>query len=215
MGGAGEPVAIPTDEGFALEGILDGAGARGVVVCHPHPAFGGTMDTPLVARLAAALAGAGLRALRFHFRGTGRSGGRPEGGLVEHRDVAAASRFLVERLGREGGEPKVAIAGYSFGALMALRAIARGLAVRAFCGIGLPSTIVGDDRERVAEVEAGLGAAPALLFAGTADQFCELERVRAWAGPARVVALDGEGHFFAGAALDDVVRRAVDFLREA
>ena len=36
---------IPTEEGFELEAVEEGAGDRGVVVCHPHPAFGGTMET--------------------------------------------------------------------------------------------------------------------------------------------------------------------------
>src|SRR5260370_7986182 len=48
------------------------AGYPGVILCHPQPA-GSSMDDPLVRRLAADLATAGLATLRFNFRGFGHS----------------------------------------------------------------------------------------------------------------------------------------------
>lgn len=204
-------ISIPTDEGHVLEGMLDGEGPRAVLVCHPHPAFGGRLDTPLVAALAEALSASGLRALRFNFRGIGGSGGSPSGGRVEERDVAAACAFLMD-----SGASEVAIAGYSFGALMAAKAIGRRLVIaRRWLAIGLPTTIVGDHPDRVADLTAALDAAPSLLLAGTADQFCELPKLRAWTAArpgARLVELEGAGHFYTGAALDDLVRRSVEFL---
>ena len=204
-------IAIPTEEGFALEGAVDGDGPRAVVLCHPHPAFGGRMDTPLIAALASALGRSGLRALRFNFRGIGSSGGAPTGGRVEERDVAAAFAWLLA-----SGASEISIAGYSFGALMAAKAIARRLVdARRWVAIGFPTTIIGDDPDRVADVAAALAAAPSLLLAGTADQFCELPRLRGWiAGRsnARLIELEGAGHFFFGSALDDVIDRAVNFL---
>src|SRR5438477_382290 len=111
-----DPVDIPVPgEGFSLEGLLEGPSDGGrVVVCHPHPGFGGTMHIPFVVAMARALAAAGLRVLRFNFRGIGGSGGTPTGGLAEDRDVRAACALL------RGAAPEtsgVAIAGYSFGAL--------------------------------------------------------------------------------------------------
>jgi uncharacterized protein len=207
-------VRIPTDEGFSLEGALDGDGARAVVVCHPHPAFGGRLDTPLVAALAEALARAGLRALRFNFRGVGGSGGSPSGGLVEERDVAAAARFLLD-----SGATGIAVAGYSFGALMALKAVGRGLvASRRLLAIGLPTTIVGEHPDRIADLTAALDAGRSLLISGTEDQFSELPRLRAWAAgrsSVELVELERVGHFPSGAALDDLLRRSVAFLAAA
>src|SRR4051812_3472884 len=110
-------IAVP-DEEFTLDAILSGpAGGPGVVLCHPHPAFGGTMRTPLIVALAGALGASGHRVLRFDFRGVGGSGGAPTGGLVEDRDVRAACAVL-----EAAGDP-VAIVGYSFGALMSIKAI--------------------------------------------------------------------------------------------
>ena len=62
----------------AIECAIDEpAGApRGVVVlCHPHPQFGGTMDNKVVQTLARAFLQLGYRAVRFNFRGVGGSAG--------------------------------------------------------------------------------------------------------------------------------------------
>ncbi|MCU1280588.1 MAG: Alpha/beta hydrolase, partial [bacterium] len=83
-------VRIPV-AGFTLQGearVVDGAPAA--VVCHPHPAFGGRMDSPLVVALADAFAAAGWSTLRFNFRGLEQSEGTPTGGIAEHEDVGAA-----------------------------------------------------------------------------------------------------------------------------
>ena len=203
-------IALP-GEGFSLEGVLEGpAGAPGVVVCHPHPAFGGTFNTPIVVRLAGALAAAGLRALRFNFRGIGRSGGRPTGGAVEERDVRAACAAL-----REVSTGEVALAGYSFGALMAAKALARGEVARAFFGLGFPTGIVGDHPDRIADTEAALRAAPALLVTGDTDPLCDPERLARYSRGApsvRLEILPGVSHFPSGVALDRVASLAVEFL---
>src|SRR5215472_746632 len=46
-----------------------------VLVCHPHPLFGGTMHTKIIFRAAKAALSLGLPALRFNFRGVGQSAG--------------------------------------------------------------------------------------------------------------------------------------------
>src|ERR1700760_3100739 len=118
---------IPVAAGFTLAAEVEWrAGAPLAVVCHPHPAFGGRMDTPLVLDLADALAAAGWATLRFNFRGLEGSGGKPTGGQAEHEDVAAAVAWA-----RAAGAPRVALVGYSFGALMAARAVADGAHVAA------------------------------------------------------------------------------------
>jgi alpha/beta superfamily hydrolase len=205
---------IPTGGGFSLEAVAAVVPGRpGAVVCHPHPAFGGRFDNPLVVALTDGLSGAGWSALRFNFRGLGASGGAPTGGIAEHEDVAAAVDWL-----RATGAPKVALVGYSFGALMALKAIALGAPAAAQVSISLPTTIVGEDpaRERAITDVVDRGV-PSLFVGGDADQLCEIDRVRAWAArhpAARLLVLPGEGHFFAGAAERQVVAAAVEFLGE-
>lgn len=202
-------------DGFTLEGeaaLVDGAAA--VVVCHPHPAFGGRMDNPLVVALADACAAAGLSTLRFNFRGLDGSGGRPTGGLREHEDVAAAVAWA-----KEQGAPRVALVGYSFGALMAARAIGEGADVAACAAVAFPTTILGNDRERVAAVERALERGlPWLFIGGDADQFCEITRLQRWVagrGWARNDVLPGRGHFFGGADTQEVCARVARFCATA
>src|SRR5699024_1876167 len=70
-------------------GVIDGPGhqlevaislpegqTRGMaLVCHPHPQHGGTMDNKVVTMLARAANEMALAAVRFNFRGVGKSGG--------------------------------------------------------------------------------------------------------------------------------------------
>ncbi len=201
--------------GFTLEGeahVVPGAPAA--VVCHPHPAFGGRMDNPLVVALAEACAGAGFSTVRFNFRGLDGSGGTPTGGLAEHEDVAAAIAWA-----RAQGAPRVALVGYSFGALMAARTLADGAEVAAFAAVGFPTTILGHAPDRVAIVERALDRrVPWLFVGGDADQFCELERLEAWVAGrawARNEVLPGRGHFFGGADEAEVCARVARFTWEA
>jgi alpha/beta superfamily hydrolase len=204
-------VTIPVAD-FALEAEARlPPGAPGVVVCHPHPAFGGHMDNPLVVALADTLAVAGLGTVRFNFRGVDGSGGTPTGGLREHEDVLAVADWLRARTGR------VALVGYSFGALMAARAVATGCATFAFAAVALPTTIVGDDAERVAQLEAAIATRiPSLFIAGDADQFCEIDRVATWIDGkpwATQDVLHGCGHFPGDTQTRELCARVADFVR--
>ena len=202
--------------GFTLEAeaqLVDGAPTA--IVCHPHPAFGGRMDNPLVVALADACAGAGLSTVRFNFRGLDGSEGTPTGGVAEHEDVAAAIAWA-----RAAGAPQVALVGYSFGALMAARALADGADVAAFAAVGFPTTLLGHAPDRVAIVECALERrVPWLFVDGDADQFCEIDRLDAWVKGrpwARNDVLPGRGHFFAGPGEEaEVCDRIARFVREA
>lgn len=202
---------IPVAAGFTLAAEVDWRpNAPMAVVCHPHPAFGGRMDTPLVLNLADALAAAGWSTLRFNFRGLDGSGGAPTGGLAEHEDVAAAVDWA-----RSHGAAEVALVGYSFGALMAARAIAAGTSVTSLAAVGFPTTILGQDAARVGDLLRALDRRlPWLFVSGDADQFSEIDRLAGWAADRPSVRLDvlpGRGHFFAGADSDEVCRRVAEF----
>src|SRR5512133_2036883 len=79
-----------------LEALLEGPEeARfAAVVCHPHPALGGTMHTHAAYRIAKAVVANGGAALRFNFRGVGRSAGSFDAGRGEADDVRAALAWL-------------------------------------------------------------------------------------------------------------------------
>jgi hypothetical protein len=185
-------------------------GAPGVVICHPHPAFGGRMDTPLVLALDEALAGRGLSTVRFNFRGLDGSGGRASGGLDEWQDVRAVAEWV-----RQNDAPRTALVGYSFGALMAARAVGEGERPAAFAAVGFPTTIIGDREERVADVTRAVATGiPWLFLQGDHDQFCELGRIRGWAAPnVDIQVLEGAGHFFADGS--EVAERVARFIARA
>src|SRR3990172_254396 len=89
--------------------------SAGVVICHPHPLYGGDMDNPVVVRVQEACAAEGLATLRFNFRGVGGSSGTHGEGGGEQDDARAA----LEALEQKAGTAALAIAGYSFGAWIA------------------------------------------------------------------------------------------------
>src|SRR5256885_12276664 len=81
-------------------GLAVPSGARlGVVVSHPHPLYGGDMDSPVVARMVEACTSRGLATLRFNFRGVGASTGRHGDGRGEQDDVRASLAHLAGALG--------------------------------------------------------------------------------------------------------------------
>ena len=51
-----------------------------VVLCHPHPLFGGSMDNAVVLALRDVFWAAGIGTLRFNYRGVGQSEGSYGGG---------------------------------------------------------------------------------------------------------------------------------------
>lgn len=188
---------------LTLEGDLanvNGA-ARGAVVCHPHPQYGGDMDNSVVRAMAGALVDTGHATLRFNFRGVGASTGSYGSGIGEAEDLRAAVRFLRERTGVR----PVALAGYSFGAMVILQA-----------------------GPTIAEADRLIAVAPPLSFfsltcvaactqdklfiVGNRDQYCsvaELTRqLASVAAPASQRVVPGADHFFVGheVALSDAVR---------
>jgi len=95
-----------------LEGLLDRAeGDAGVVITHPHPQYGGSMQNNVVESLVKSYKKAGYTTLRFNFRGMGKSEGHYDEGVGEQADVRGAVAYL-----KDLDMTSVDLAGYSFGA---------------------------------------------------------------------------------------------------
>jgi alpha/beta superfamily hydrolase len=105
-----------------LEGILaipEGAGPfPAVIVCHPHPLYGGSMDNNVVCSLSETLTQALLASFKFNFRGVGGSQGEFGQGIGEREDVEAAISFISTV--KEVDSKRIGLAGYSAGAGFAL-----------------------------------------------------------------------------------------------
>jgi alpha/beta superfamily hydrolase len=179
--------------GLSLEARLAApAGARaGLVVCHPHPLYGGDMDNPVVTRAAEVAREVGLATLRFNFRGVGTSTGTHDKGVGEQDDVRAALATLGGKLlpGR-----LIGLAGYSFGAWVASRVAAQDTGVSALGLIAPPLAMLPFDVETPGHLDV-------MLVAGTRDQYCplaEFDRLAARLPPGRAATIDGADHFFFG-----------------
>lgn len=105
-----------------LEGSLrKNRSQNAVIICHPHPLYGGNMDNPVVMAIADSFFEKGFTTLRFNFRGTCNSSGMFDNGKGEQDDIRAAISWLLEN-----DYQKISLAGYSFGAKMNALVVSKG-----------------------------------------------------------------------------------------
>ena len=165
-----------------------------VLLCHPHPLFGGTLHNKVVYHAMKTCTELELPVLRFNFRGVNRSEGMHEHGRGEQDDVRAGIDWLDEAF----GVPILAM-GFSFGANMALRAGCTDGRVIGLVSLGTP--IQAADRAYSYEFLDGC-TRPKLFLSGAADPFGPVAAVEAALAPVpepkQLVWITGADHFFAG-----------------
>jgi alpha/beta superfamily hydrolase len=202
------PVTFPSGS-LRLEGLVavPTDATRAVVVCHPHPEYGGTMHDAVVTAVARSLGAAGVATLRFNFRGVGASEGLHGGGTAEVDDVRAA----LDCLAAQAPGTRLALAGYSFGAAVAVRAAVADPRPERLVAIALPAAML--DAAFLAECRT-----PTLFVQGDRDQFSPVRQFEALVArcPAltRVVRIAGADHFLHG-AVDRVGESVVRFVTGA
>ena len=197
---------------LALEGTLhlpaEEGRFPGVVICHPHPQYGGDMYNVIVASLANSLCAAGIAALRFHFRGVDMSEGSFDGGIGEIEDAVEAMNFL--SLNENVDASRVGIAGYSFGAAVALAAASRSNLPQAMVSIACPSRVFN-------EMSAQELLLPKLLILGEHDHDFPAQQfnfmARRFTDPKEVEVIGGADHFFGG-HVAEVVGMATKFFEK-
>ena len=186
-----ETLTLQGDAG-PIEALRDAASeARGVVViAHPHPLFGGSMHNKVVQTLARAFVQCGYTAVRFNFRGVGKSAGLHDEGRGECADMLA----VVRQVAPEG---LIALAGFSFGAFVTSHAIAQLWAEREVQHAVLVGTAAS--RNDVAPIPTEAHGRTLVLH-GETDDTVPLASVLDWARPQTlpVTVLPGLGHFFHG-----------------
>jgi uncharacterized protein len=162
-----------------------------VLVCHPHPLYGGTMHSRVVFHLARAFLETGLATLRFNFRGAGGSAGVHDEGRGELEDARAALAHLEALHPREA----LQVAGHSFGAWIALRLGAEDGRVGRMVAVGAPIRLY----------DFGFLAAThkqVLLVQGEEDRFGSGDEVTALAASlgshVRAAVVPGADHFLRG-----------------
>ncbi len=172
-----------------LPGVID-RNITGVVLCHPHPLYGGNMHNNVVMAVSRALAGRGIAAFRFNFRGVGSSEGSFDDCVGEQGDLRTALAALGER--PEVDPDRLGVMGYSFGGMVALNAVRNFEQVRALAAV---SPVVAPG------IMEGLSL-PAYYICGTQDHVVSTELLVAEAGkmnpPGQVELVPGVDHFWGG-----------------
>jgi alpha/beta superfamily hydrolase len=175
------------------------------VLCHPHPAYGGTMRSIVTSALFEHLPARRVACLRFNFRGVEHSAGASTEGRDEPQDVQAAVEAASAAV---PGRPLV-VAGWSFGADMALTAADARISGWALIAPPLRFRPPAD-YEPVAR-----DARPKVVVLAEHDEFRPPAQVRAfirdWAST-RVEEVAGASHFFVGRT-ERVVALVDDFVQ--
>jgi uncharacterized protein len=201
-----ESLAITSADGAVLEAEwrrARDAERAACVLCHPHPQYGGSMRSLVIGELFRELPAHGVTCLRFNFRGVEGSGGAWDEGRGERDDVVAAIGALT---GRIASDRALVLAGWSFGADMALstgdRRVAGWLAIA-------PPLHYAADPDAV-----GRDVRPKYVVLAERDQVRSADDVRAataeW-NATTVEVVGGADHFFVGRT-DRVVTAARDFV---
>lgn len=158
-----------------------------VVLSHPHPLFGGTMDNKVVQTMVRAFLQMGWRTVRHNFRGVGASEGTHDEGRGESEDLLAV--IAAHRL---PGRP-LALGGFSFGAYVTTLAAAR------LEGDARASRLllVGPSTQRALPADV---PPDTVVIHGEADDVVLLSATMDWARPQQlpVIVMPGTGHFFHG-----------------
>ncbi|WP_424188912.1 alpha/beta hydrolase [Actinokineospora sp. G85] len=195
-------LSLVAADGVRLEAELslpvDREPVASVVLLHPNPLGGGSMDSHLIRKAAARLpALAGVATLRFNTRGTGASGGVHDHGGAERLDVEAAVGAV---------EGPVWLAGWSFGTDLALM---HGLRAEVLGAVLFAPPLRRTPEERLTAWGAS-GKRLRVVVPALDDYLrpAEARRRFAVAPQAEVVELPGCRHLFLGhaeAALDALV----------
>src|SRR2546421_10675897 len=108
------------------------------LLLHPHPQHGGTMNNKVVYTLYHAFVRQGFSALRFNFRGVGRSQGSFARGEGELSDAASALDWLQ---GYNANASACWIGGFSFGAWIGMQLLMRRPEIDGFISVAPPANL--------------------------------------------------------------------------
>jgi alpha/beta superfamily hydrolase len=180
--------------------------AEFAIVCHPHPLHGGTMTNKVAHMLAKSFNAVGIPAVRFNFRGVGKSSGAYADGIGETDDALA----VVEWARSRWPGASASIAGFSFGGAVAIRAAAASEPARLIT--------VAPAVDRVHVPVDRLPRCPWLVIQGNQDEVVAPSAVRDWIeqlpNPPELALLPGVGHYFHG-TLNQLKQVVVDWLSQS
>ena len=178
------------------------------LILHPHPLYGGTMNNPVVMELFNIFDELGFSTFRFNFRGVGESNGTYDQGKGELDDLKASLRFLSNYPGIN--KKRIGVAGYSFGAEVALYGSPALKSVKAFAFVSPPATILEHQIKLPKKV-------PLLFVSGSNDSSTpahlltqQLSNIQA---EAKLEIVNGATHFWSGQE-EDAAKIVAEFFHQ-
>ncbi len=189
-----EKVLIPNGT-IQLEGLISIHEALslkgGVILCHPHPQYGGDMDNPVITTAVKAASEEGLSTLRFNFRGVGESGGSYGEGVGEKEDVGAVIGYFNSRL--KVNTPSLILLGYSFGAWAGLPIAIQDERINGIVAVAPPLDLYDFEFLKGCKKRK-------LIIVGDRDLFCPTSLLEEWyqdlEEPKSLAIISGADHFF-------------------
>lgn len=189
-----EKVFFPSG-GIQLEGLLSIQEAfsvkGGIVLCHPHPQYGGDMHNRIITVALGTAQEEGFATLRFNFRGVGKSGGAYSEGIGEMDDVAAAIEFIHSK--QKNPDLPILLLGYSFGALTGVPVAIKDKRVKGVVAVSPPlemhdfNSLKGYKKNK-------------LIIVGDRDEWCPILRLKDWYErldePKSLAIIEGGDHFY-------------------
>lgn len=163
--------------------------SKALLLCHPHPQFGGTMNDRVLAACDDVASGIGISTLKFNFAGVGASEGDVGGIDAAAEDVKAAAAAMLNRNGSAGWWM-----GYSFGAVAALSALGSDVPGCKPKGV----ILVAPALSLLPDLPVLPGNIPFFVISGTEDQFVSPETLTGYFGASSVALIEGADHFFSG-----------------
>jgi alpha/beta superfamily hydrolase len=163
----------------------------GVILCHPHPQYGGDMHNLVVTTAVEAAFQEGFSTLRFNFRGVGESGGSYGEGIGEREDVESVLEYFSSKI--KVNHSHLLLLGYSFGAWAGLPVAVQDERIGGLVAIAPPLELY--------HFEFLMGCKkPKLFIAGDRDLFCPAslleEKYHHLEEPKSLAIIPGADHFF-------------------
>ena len=160
------------------------------LICHPHPLHGGTMHNKVVTTLSKTFLELKMQTVRFNFRGVGKSKGSYAEGVGELEDLFAVQAWIKESV----PEVNLWLAGFSFGAYIAIRAAAK----TAFAGL----LTIAPPVNHFPLSEPVTITCPWIVVQGEQDEVVPTSEVLAWIETLNprplLILFPNTGHFFHG-----------------
>jgi len=164
---------IPSPVGDLEVRIKPGSSAsknRLVVISHPHPLYGGTMDNKVVTTLERAFSSLGYSTVAYNFRGVGASQGAYDNGEGEQQDLNTVLEWAKAHFDAD----YVVLAGFSFGSYVTLKGLSFYKGVDALCTVAPPVGLY--DFSDIDDIEQSW-----TLIQGGMDEVVSVKEIMDWA----------------------------------